>query len=1186
MNVKGWVSKHGRFSLWVKRGLFLVLLLSEIASALEFNPRFHNLYLEDGLSQASVSCITQDFKGYMWFGTQDGLNRYNGYQFKVYRPDPENPASISNNSIWALFTDHDGVMWVGTYGGLNRYQQETDSFIHYQHDPSDQQSLSHNDVRAIYEDLDGLLWVGTHGGGVNVFDSKQAQFTRYKHDPDNPASLSHDTVHTIYVDRKGQVWVGTDAGLNRFDRERQQFLRYVLEEKKSNQLGDYEVIKSIYEDSRGMLWIGTYGKGVFVWDEEKQRFISYRYNAQNKNSLVDDRVMTLLEDDSGRIWIGTDGGGLDIYDPKSNKYGHYIPHVDDPYSVSSNRIYSLYKGQGGVLWLGTYLNGVGHYDKYSLGFNTFRNKGFGEIEEIVHTRNFLEDRQGYLWLGTEGGGLIRQNRKTGEAKLFRHDEKDFRSLASNRILKIYQDKEGAIWVGASGGWLHQYHPEKENFTRHQLEPKTGEGFPHGNVRGIYEDSQGIFWIGSDTGGMHRFDRDKKSFVHYHNHSDDIDSLSSNRVFNIAEDHTGALWIATFGGGLNRYDREKDSFTHYRNDPGNSNSIGFNHILSVFEDSKNRLWITTDGGGFDRYDKGSGKFIHYTKEQGLISTTLYGILEDNRGYLWMSHNKGISRFDPESGRFWNYDVDDGIQGNEFYGGAYYKGRSGLFYFGGLDGYSVFDPDEINDNPYSPAVLIDGFQLFNRPVPVGEMEDGRRLLEKTIDATKTLTLSYRDYVLSFEFVGLNYINAEKNQYAYRMEGLENDWNYVGNRRFATYTTLPPGAYVFHVKAANNSGVWNEEGAALNIIITPPFWRTWWFQGGAILILLVMIAVVYRVRVRAIKERNLTLQGLVEERTTELRAKNEELEVQKDSLQKALQELSDTKDQLVEAAHRAGMADTATGVLHNVGNLLNSVNTSAAIIRETLMMSVLEKFIKANEVMKQHEDDLPGFVNRDPKGEKILRYYLQIEGPFKAEHERLAENTGRLVQKIEAINEAISAQQRFAKGHAYSEKLKLIDIIEEALLLQTGMLGRHDIKLKKKFADDIPIVTAQKTKLVQILVNLYKNAKEAMQEADKEEKVMTIEAYREDGKVYVKVRDTGVGIEKENLEKVFAYGFTTKKAGNGFGLHSCANYMTEMGGKMWAESSGKGKGACFILSFPVKDADESPVEAQLKVMNGGTH
>lgn len=1164
-------------------GFVVFLLISSNVTALDFNPRFHNLGLEDGLSQASVSCIAQDPRGYMWFGTQDGLNRYDGYQFKVYRPDPGNPSSISNNSIWALFTDQSGVLWVGSYGGLNRYRQETDDFIRYQHDPANPYSLSHDNVRAIYQDHQGLLWVGTHGGGVNIFDTKSGHFTRYRHDPENPASLSHDVVNAIYVDSKGYVWIGTDAGLNRYDRGQNRFSRYSLGDKKPDHASSYEIIKTIYEDSRGVLWIGTYGQGMFAWHENRQRFVQYRHDPRNKNSLSDDRIMSFIEDDHGRIWIATDGGGMSIYTPSSDSFGQYAPKADDPYSVPSNRIYKLYQSANGVIWIGSYINGVGRYDRYSLGFNTFRNEELGEMEEIVHTRNFLEDNEGYLWIGTEGGGLIRQHRKTGEAKLFRHNARNSRSLASNRILKLYQDKQNIIWVGTADGWLHRYHAKTQHFARYQVESAFGEKLPHGNVRGIYEDSQGIFWVGTDAGGMHRFDRDKEQFIHYH-HTDKEGSLSSNRVFNITEDHTGTLWIATFSGGLNRYDRGKDRFWHYRNDPANPHSIGFDHVLSVFEDSKKWLWITTDGGGFDRYDRETERFIHYRKEQGLISMTLYGILEDNRGYLWMSHNKGISRFDPESSRFWHYDVNDGIQGNEFYGGSYYKGRSGLLYFGGLDGYSVFNPDDINDNPHAPGVLIDGFQLFNRPVPVGEMEDGRRLLDKTIDTTDTLTLSYKDYVLSFEYVGLSYINTEKNQYAYRMEGLENDWNYVGSRRFATYTTLPPGKYVFRVKAANNSGIWNEKGAALNVVITPPFWRTWWFQGVALLVLLMLVVLVYRIRVRAIQERNLMLQGLVQERTTELRAKNEELEVQKDNLQKALQELSNTKDQLVEAAHRAGMADTATGVLHNVGNILNSVNTSASIIRETLLKPVLDKFIKANEVMKPHENNLLGFINQDPKGEKILRYYLQLEEPFKNERERLMNNTDRLVQKIEAINEAIAAQQRFAKGHAYNEKLNLADIIEEALLLQTGMLGRHDIKLQKKFADDMPMVTVQKTKLMQILVNLYKNAKEAMLEADTQEKVMTIEAYREDRRVYVKVSDTGVGIEKEHLEKVFAYGFTTKKTGHGFGLHSCANYMTEMGGKMWAESGGKNKGACFILSFPLKDDDIS--SERLKAANGGTY
>lgn len=817
------------------------------------NVRFRHLTIEDGLSQSTANCILQDRKGFIWIATEDGLNKYDGYYFEIYLPDPQNKNSLSNNSIWSLYEDTLGILWVGTYNGLNKFDLKNEKITRYMHSPDDLTSLSHKFVRSIHEDHNGALWIGTYGGGLNKFNRETGTFTHYKNNPDDPNSLSNNIVLSIYEDRSKILWIGTNDGLNRFDRINEKFTWYKRYPRNPTSLSD-NTINTIYEDRSGILWIGT-GNGLNRFDPSTERFTHYKNTPNNSNSLSHNDIRSIYEDPSGFLWVGTDNG-LNTFDRINGKFSRIKNNPNDPNSISNNSIRSVYEDRSGVLWIGTWGGALNKFER--------EKKKFMHYKKIPNTINCLndnmvcaiyEDQNGILWLGNWGGGLNKYDRRNNKFTFYKHNPKDPNSLSNNRIRAIYEDQFGMLWIGTWGGGLNSFDREKEVFTCFQYNPDDTSSLSNNNIRSILEDRYGLLWIGTDGGGLNTFDRKSKKFIRYQYDPNDHHSISSNRVFIIIEDRFGELWIATFGGGLNRYDRENNRFIHYKNDPDNPNSLVHDYIITTYnEDNSGILWIGTDGKGLCKFDREKGIYTLYAKKHGLPNNVLYGILEDNKGNLWISHNMGLSRFNPEKEVFKNFDVKDGLQSNEFNGNSCFNNKgTGEMFFGGVNGFNAFFPDSIKDNLKVPPIVITNFQIFNKPVPIGERINDRLILEKSINKTEEIELSYTDNVFSFEFAALHYVAPDKNQYAYRMEGFEKNWNYVGSsRRYATYTNLKHGTYRFKVKGSNSDGIWNEKGVSLKITITPPFWRTWWFYTLCVIAFIFSIVMIFIYQIKRIKEK----------------------------------------------------------------------------------------------------------------------------------------------------------------------------------------------------------------------------------------------------------------------------------------------------------------------------------------------
>jgi serine phosphatase RsbU (regulator of sigma subunit)/ligand-binding sensor domain-containing protein len=824
---------------------------------------FEQIFLEQGLSQSIVQCISQDRTGFMWFGTEDGLNRYDGYKFTVIRNNPEDPNSLSYNNITAIYEDRSGILWIGTfYGGLNKFDPQTKRFLRYQHDHNEPNSLSNNNINVIIQDKSGNIWIGTDNGlnklvlpDTNASGSQTETdgpaFIRYQHDPNDLNSLSHNVVRSICQDKSGALWIGTDGGLNQLVQNENEgasarFIRYQNDPKNPNSLSHNEVY-AILEDQSGTLWIGTKGGGLNRLDRQTNQFIHYHHVANNPKSLSHNEVYEIFEDRSGLLWIGTNGGGLCILNRENEEFISFQNDPFDPNSISYNEIRAIYEDRSGLIWIGTYGGGVEKVDKEKNKFTLYEHdpRNANSLSHPI-VWSIYEDQAGLLWIGTHGGGLDRLDRRHNQWKHYRYDPDNPNSLSSDIVRIVCEDNSGRLWIGTHGGGICAFDRATERFTRYLNDPNDPTSLSRNEIRAIYHDRSGLLWIGTYGGGLDKLVEGDKpdmaaTFVHYRNDPNNPHSLSNDFVRCIYEDRSGTFWVGTEGGGLNQFDCESGTFTHFRSDPNNPNSLNNDYIFSIYEDRAGSLWFGTWGGGLNKFDKSTKKFTHYTEKDGLPNDAIYGILEDDEENLWLSTNNGLSKFNIKTETFKNYSVEDGLQSNEFNGGAYYKSHSGEMFFGGIEGFNSFYPDEIKDNPFIPPVIITAVSKLNKEVE----------FDKPVSEINELRLSYKDYVFSFEFAALDFTAPEKNRYAYKMEGLDQDWIYThSKKRFATYTTLAPGGYTFRVKGSNNDGVWNEEGAAIKIIITPPIWKTWWFQSLAALLLFGFIYLLLRRRLKNIR------------------------------------------------------------------------------------------------------------------------------------------------------------------------------------------------------------------------------------------------------------------------------------------------------------------------------------------------
>ncbi len=815
--------------------------------------RFEHLSVEDGLSQNRVYAILQDRLGFMWFGTQQGLNKFDGLRLTTYAHKPGDPHSLSDSYVYSMVETKDGSLWIGTYGGgLNRFDRDTGTFTRFQNEPADPKSLSHNRIPALLEDVQGTLWIGTYGGGLNRFDGKTGTFERFQRDKAQKDSLPDDKVNALFQARDGRLLVGTNGGgvamLNPGERG------FAVLSQANSGLSDDHVF-SLLEDRSGTLWVGTSAGGLNCYDPVRKRFTAYRHDPKDPESLADDWVKALLEDSEGALWVAT-SGGLSRLDPTTGRFRNFHNDPVDSSSLAESSQLSLFEDRGGVLWFGTYGGGVDRVSLLRKRFVNYRSRpGHEGLADRV-VRSLTEDRDGQIWIGTQNGGLNSFNPETEEFRTYQQTGKAATRRTDNQIHAVFEDSRRRLWAGTFTAGLCLVDRRTGLFDCMRSEPATPGTLSHNSVRAIVEDSKGLLWVATFGGGLNRVDPEARTATVFR--AGTPSGLTDDYIHSmVKEDGRDVLWIVTRDGGVLSLDIPSLTFHAYVHDPARPDSLNSPRASVVFLDRERRVYIGTFGDGLNRLDPLTGRAEHFFDARPGARNDILAILEDDRGRLWMSTNHGLVRFDPKDSSFRGYDARDGLEANEFNLGAAVKGRDGRLYFGGARGFTAFTPDEIRDNPTMPPVRITGFKKFNRDVALG----------KDISSLPLLTFDHKDDVITFEFAALDFTAPTKNRLAYQLQGFDPAFTEVPGMRSATYTNLPAGGYVFRVKGSNADGVWNETGASLSIFIRPPPYRTWWFVLSSGLALLGAAFWAIHVWVRVQRSRERRLLRLVEERTDSL-------------------------------------------------------------------------------------------------------------------------------------------------------------------------------------------------------------------------------------------------------------------------------------------------------------------------------
>lgn len=910
--------------------IFFLLLQTISLKSQDSQIKFTRNSIADGLSLSSVYCGIQDSKGFLWFGTEDGLNRYDGKNFTIFRPLANDSNSISNKWIDAIYEDKYKFLWIITKIGVCRYNPIDESFKRYLLN----HKLSNNNVfNCIYEDSDSCLWLGAQKGAFfydrknDVFIPVSAQLNNlfincfiqiqkdiiligtanglYKYSKSNSKFEEYkingfiQNVYTLFKDKKGNVWLGSNGYILKLSSDNT-FQKYNLK--------DNSLVETIFEDSKNQFWIIT-NLGLYRFYPELSEFKKIIDAPETSGSLSINNRKPIYEDKEGNLWFGTYGKGVFQLNSKGEININLVNNPTDLSSISENAVNLIFQDKSGCIWFGTFGAGLNKYDPLSTKFHLIK-KNPSDINSL--SSNFIwsifEDNDGELWVGTNADGLNRYNPQTKKYTHYKNIIGNSNSLSNNCVREIFQDKQGFLWFGTNGGGLNKFDKKTQKFIVYKNNINDTNSISGNSVRVVLEDSKGIFWIGT-TSGLNKFDPKTEKFTTYINDAKNPNSISSNFIYStIYENYDGTIWIGTYEKGLSILNPKTGIFSNYFHNDDDTSSIAsdivFSFVKDKFEDDI--YWIGTNDG-LDKFDYKKSVFKHITMLDGLPNSSIYGILQDKDGNLWLSTNYGISFFNVKTKEFKNFDKNDGLQSNEFNGGAFHEGKSGKFYFAGVYGLNEFYPDSLKFNKITPMVEITNFLIFNSKVKIikGSNQKNKNnvlkinneyFISKSITYSDTIILTYREKVISFEFAALHFSNPLKNKYKYRLLNFEQNWNETSNRNYVTYTNIDPGTYVLEVTAANSDGFWNSNITRLTIIIKPPFWETWFFRITSVIVFLFLIYLFYKSRIKRIKKQKDYLEQVVIERTKEIVHKNEILELQKEEIQTQASNLQKANEEII--------------------------------------------------------------------------------------------------------------------------------------------------------------------------------------------------------------------------------------------------------------------------------------------------
>jgi signal transduction histidine kinase/ligand-binding sensor domain-containing protein/CheY-like chemotaxis protein len=1128
---------------------------------------FDHLTAREGLSQSSINYIMQDHNGFLWFATYNGLNKYDGHSFKVYRKNNKDLTSISGNDTYYLFEDNQGYLWIVNHNttGLDCFDPKTETFVNYSHDPSDPESISNNEIFHVTQDSKGNIWICA-GNALNLFISpktdkyKQGRFVKYM----NPNSSSKITWAFEDINRKLLVFADSLYYFN-----------YTNNRLKHSgvSLGNAVQVNSVVNDRQNNVLLGTILHGVIKLEYDKAT-TTYRKTSAGKIDVTPNRRSRLCLDSNHHLWIATEEG-LYRYKPETETMEQFVPDDMDSRTISDRILYSLYEDKTGVLWIGTFSKGLDKYDFFRKQFLHFKktpnskNSLSGNVISSIHGINPNE-----LWVGLDVGGGINRIIFSGnqEPKIIHYllNTQDSKTNSENSILCLVQRRNGEVWTGSSGGIIARFKPEppfsgqKPIFKKYLFDKWTFS---------IYEDSDGILWGGTWDKGLWRYDDKTDQFDFFLPDSGNRHSISDKVIWSIGEDQHKNIWIGGHGYGisvLTADEKRKPSpkFINFNHERDNPEGLSNNTINAFCQARDGTFWICTAGGlnkvvnhqditgSYDNFP--DIKFQSYNMSDGLPSDGIVGIVEDSKGYIWLSTTYGISKMNPQKVEFVNYNEGHGLQSNEFWHNAYFKDASGMIFFGGENGFNAFKPENIIPNPFLPKVVLTELLLFNNTVNVGDPVNNQVILKEPIHRTKDIVLNYKNNIVTFQFAALHFAQPAQNKYAYYLEGFEDDWNYTGNQRSATYTNLDPGYYTFRVKASNNDGIWSNNEIALGITITPPWWKTLLVKISAPVLLMLIFLGMFRIRLRILKQQKEVLKMTVRERTEEIQEVNALLEERQEEILMQNEELLRHRNNLEElVTERTLQLEKEKQKAEESDRLKSSFLANMSHEIRTPMNAILGFSSLLREAEFSETEKVSFIQTINSNGETLMV----------------------LIDDILDIS-MIESNQLVLNPKYFDVNTVLIELEEYYRLKKDHKLG---IEFVNKKENEL-ILYIDPVRFRQIMNNLVSNAFKYTNEG-----YIRFGYEKREEEIRFFVSDSGIGIDPEYSESIFNNFFKIELQssqvyrGTGIGLAICKRLVESMNGKIWVESK-LGSGSNFFFTIPYtgysKKVHEEKQESKEKI------
>lgn len=1090
---------HPLFSILPSLSSFLYLLFSLLPLCSSAQQHlFTNYSIDQGLSQSVVNALFQDSKGFIWIGTQNGLNKFDGYSFESFTTNPNDTTTISNNWIYSITEDRDGNLWIATKGGLNKFNPTYKRFqrINYK------TAYIHPVAEYLYDvknSFNGTILLNTPPV-LTIYNPKSNEFRHFYNQLEYDGAVKDNTIPLI-EDFEGLIWIGSTRGLSCFDRNTQTFKYFLKDEAAPNSISD-NYITALYEDKKGNIWIGT-ANGLNRYSKVTRTFTSFYNNPNDPSSLSNNFIRAIVQDYAGNLWIGTEGGGLSKM-TLNGDVARFENLTSDNNGLSHNIVLALKIDRSNNLWVGA-LQGISKTDLKKQKFQLYRKEKSPYSVDLLGNvvASIYKAPNGLLWIGNWGQGLNIYNRATGEVIHYSSRLSGKYYLPNDFIHVIFPDKQGVIWLGTRDGILI-YDKAKQQFQRFEQVYKNPR-LP--NLKGvrIYSillDRAGNYWIGTQN-GLFKINLEKMTSEVFTNESEESHTISSNLIYGILEDQDGLLWIATLGG-LDQYNPSLNKMRHFykSNSPG---GLSDNFIISLCEDQKGDIWVGTSSF-VNRYNKKKDRFESYTQEHGLPSNRIFEIVEDQQSQLWFATGNGLCRFDSVHKTFRTYTVEEGLQGREFNLRASYRSEDGELFFGGMNGFNSFYPATLTDNPFIPPIVITSLSKLRGGIK--EYID--------LENTEEISLHYNDYNITLSFAALEFTNPANNRFAYKMDGVTDDWIDIGNTHQVTFSKLSAGEYLFRVKGSNNDGKWNETGKTLKIIVHPPWWKSklawivYLITGGMIVILIIR-----QRELNLVKARD-HLEAKVQERTTQIEQQKKEILLKKEELEalnNELTRLNATKDKFFSI------------IAHDLRNPFNTILGLSDIL-------------------------LSDFKNFDP--DKIAYYLANIK-----------ESSNQAFELLQ--NLLIWARSQTGGIEFTPTRFDLLVHVADTIELVAAQATKKNILIESKIALTAPI-SGDKNMIDTILRNLLTNAIKFTAQGGK----VTVEAHKNDHQVSISVIDTGVGIAKDMLVNIFKIETkhttkgTDKEKGTGLGLILCKEFAERHGGKILVQSE-PGKGSTFTLLLP---------------------